>query len=143
MRGYCHSRCVIPVPGVRLPTVPLLERFIRNLAASPEEIRRENLRQWATSVRGASLISDIRPRQRCKVAGVIQNIRIDPRTGGSIEATVSDGTGSLIAKWLGRSTLSGIRLGEGLILEGAVGAEGQVPLILNPEYQLVPGPEHG
>jgi hypothetical protein len=78
------------------------------------------------------------------VAGVIQNIRIDPREGGSTEATIADGTGQLVAKWLGRASLSGIRLGEGLILQGAIGQtdEGE-HLILNPEYELVPGPEHG
>ena len=126
-----------------MPSVALLERFIHNLTASPEVIRNENLRRWAGSIEGTALIENIRPRERCMVAGVVQNIRIDPRSGSSIEATISDGSGSLIAKWLGRSTLSGIRLGEGLILEGAVGQEGDLPVILNPEYRLVPGPEHG
>jgi hypothetical protein len=87
----------------------------------------------------------VQPRQRCRVAGVVQNIRIDPREGrGSIEATIIDGTGDLVAKWLGRQTLSGIRLGMGLVVEGIVGSGDQGELvILNPEYQLVPGPEHG
>jgi hypothetical protein len=76
---------------------------------------------------------------------VIQNIRIDPRAGtGSIEATIIDGTGRLVTKWLGRSSLQGIRLGMGLIVEGVagVGTDGDLQFI-NPEYQLVPGPEHG
>ncbi len=124
--------------------MPILDRFRRNLTATPEQIRSENLRHWADSVPGTQLIGEVAPRQKCKVAGVIQNIRIDPRSGGSIEATISDGTGQLVAKWLGRATLSGIRLGEGLILEGAVGSgTDDTPTILNPEYQLVPGPEHG
>ena len=108
-------------------------------------MRSENLRSWAESVPGTCRIAEVEPRSRSKVAGVIQNIRIDPRTGGSIEATISDGTASLVAKWLGRSTLSGIRLGEGLILEGAIGIDddNDLPMVLNPEYQLVPGPEHG
>ena len=127
-----------------MPTVAFLDRFVRNLTASPDEIRAENLREWARSVPDTTPLSDIQPRQRAKIAGVIQNIRIDPRDGGSIEATVCDGTGSLVAKWLGRSTLSGIRLAEGLVLEGAVGVgSDDLPMILNPEYQLVPGPEHG
>ena len=121
----------------------LLQRFLHNLTASPEEIRAENLRRWATSVPDITLIAEVTLRSRCKVAGVIQNVRIDPRSGGSIEATISDGTGDLVVRWLGRSSLSGIRLAEGLILEGAVGtATNDLPMILNPEYQLVPGPEH-
>lgn len=124
--------------------MPLLDRFIHNLTALPDEIRAENLRHWAGSIRDTTPISDIRPRERTKVAGVIQNIRIDPRDGGSIEATIADGTGQMVAKWLGRASLSGIRLGEGLILEGAIGqTDDGEPLILNPEYDLVPGPEHG
>lgn len=128
-----------------MPTVALLDRFIHNLTASPETIRAENLRLWAESVPGTSRIAVVERRTRSKVAGVIQNIRIDPRTGGSIEATISDGTASLVAKWLGRSTLSGLRLGEGLVLEGAIGVDDDEghPMILNPEYRLVPGPEHG
>ena len=123
--------------------MPILDRFVRNLTASPEEIRAENLRHWVDSVPGTRLIETVKVREKCRVAGVIQNIRIDPRTGGSIEATISDGTGFLMAKWLGRSSLSGIRLGEGLVLEGAVGSgTDETPMILNPEYQLVPGPEH-
>lgn len=76
---------------------------------------------------------------------MIQNIRIDPREGsGYVEATAIDGTGALVLRWLGRRSMSGIRLGMGLIVEGIVGktAEGEL-MMLNPEYQLVPSPEHG
>ncbi|MFN2526135.1 MAG: DNA-binding protein, partial [Actinomycetota bacterium] len=63
---------------------------------------------------------------------------------GSIEATVFDGSGELVARWLGRRALSGIRLGTGLIIEGVtgVGDDGEL-VVLNPDYELVPGPEHG
>ena len=123
----------------------LLRDFLEKLARPPEEIRAENLRAWASSVSGTKAIAHVRPRERAKVAGVIQNIRIDPREGsGSIEATLIDGSGELIAKWLGRHSMSGIQLGMGLIVEGAIGTgtDGS-PMVLNPEYTLVPGPEHG
>lgn len=75
---------------------------------------------------------------------MIGNIRIDPRAGrGSVEATIIDGTGSMIAKWLGRSKLSGIRLGAGLVIEGIAGKQEEDLVVLNPDYELVPGPEHG
>ena len=126
-----------------MPVVALLDKFVRNLTASPDEIRAENLRRWARSVPGTTPISDIRPRERTKVAGVIQNIRIDPRSGGSIEAMVTDGTGRHIARWLGRSELAGISLGAGLVMEGVVGEQDGELTMLNPEYELVPSPEHG
>jgi hypothetical protein len=128
-----------------LPIVPSLGEFIQNLARPPEEIRAENLRNWASSVPGTTPIGKLEKRKRQKVAGVIQNIRIDPREGhGSIEATIIDGTGQMVVKWLGRPSKSGIRLGMGLVVEGAVGrASDGEPMVLNPEYELVPGPEHG
>lgn len=76
---------------------------------------------------------------------MVQNVRIDPREGhGAIEATIIDGTGQMVVKWLGRPTKSGVRLGMGLIVEGTVGtaADGEL-VVLNPEYELVVGPEHG
>lgn len=77
---------------------------------------------------------------------MIQNIRIEPRPEGtgSIEATIIDGTGHLIVRWLGRSAMPGIRLGMGLIVEGTPGKTDDGSLtMLNPDFGLVPGPEHG
>ena len=119
--------------------------FLRKLSLPPEELRAENLRRWVATVPGATPIDQLNPRERSRAAGVVQNIRIDPREGsGSIEATIIDGTGRLVTKWLGRSSLQGIRLGMGLIVEGVagIGTDGDLQF-LNPEYQLVPGPEHG
>lgn len=125
--------------------MPRLSDFIENLGRPPEEIRAQNLRHWVSTVEGTTSIEDLEPRTRCKVAGVIQNIRIDPRPGrGSIEATIIDGSGQMVVKWLGRPTMTGIRLGMGLIVKGTVGStpDGEA-MILNPDYRLVPGPEHG
>jgi hypothetical protein len=119
--------------------------FLERLTRAPEDTRADNLRAWRRGFPDTTPISDVQLRQRHKVAGVIQNIRIDPRQGsGSIEATIIDGSGEMVAKWLGRASMSGIRLGVGLVMEGTVGSglEGE-KMVLNPEYQLVPGPEHG
>jgi hypothetical protein len=118
--------------------------FLERLARPPEEVRAENLRHWVSTLPETMPIADVQPRERCRVAGVVQNIRIDPRTGrDSIEATIIDGSGAMIAKWLGRSSLQGVRLGVGLIVEGIAGKQEDDLVILNPEYTLVPGPEHG
>lgn len=131
---YCHTSVVAGFSD-----------FIEKLGRPPESIRDDNLRAWVASLTGVTPINQAPRRQRCKVAGVIQNVRIDPREGrGSIEATIIDGTGEFTVKWLGRPTMTGIRLGMGLIVEGTVGVGSDgVPSILNPDYQLVPGPEHG
>ena len=127
-----------------LASVGLLTNFVDRLARDPDDIRAENLRHWLATIPGATPLSDIVPRQRHKVAGVIHNIRIDPRQGrDSIEATITDGTGTIIAKWLGRSSMSGVTLGAGLIMEGVVGVQEGDCVMLNPDYDLLSSPEHG
>jgi hypothetical protein len=122
-----------------------ITELLERLARPPEEIRAENLRRWVSSVPGTTPLNQVESRKRYKIAGVIQNIRVDPRLGrGSIEATIIDGSGHIVVKWLGRQAMSGISLGMGLVVEGIVGMQPDGdPMILNPEYQLVPGPEHG
>jgi hypothetical protein len=117
----------------------------QNLGQTPDQARAEGLRHWAGSVPDAVPIAELEPRKHQTAAGVIQNIRIDPREGsGYVEATIIDGTGELVLRWLGRRAMSGIRLGMGLIVEGILGKTPEnEPLLLNPEYELVPGPEHG
>jgi hypothetical protein len=123
------------------PLVPFLRGFLDRLTRPPEDIRDEHLRAWVEGMPGVTPIRDLTERRRFKAAGVIETIRIDPREGsGCIEATISDGTGEMIVKWLGRQTMSGIRLGAGLIVEGTVGQGDPCPLVLNPEYQLTTGP---
>ena len=118
--------------------------LINRLARDPKDIRAENLRHWIESLPGVTPLSGVSARQRYKVAGVIHNIRIDPRSGrDSIEATITDGSGEIIAKWLGRPSMSGITLGAGLIMEGIVGAQEGDLVMLNPDYDLLTSPEHG
>jgi hypothetical protein len=122
----------------------LLRRLIERLSRPAGETRAEHLREWVAALDGVIPINQAKPRNRCRVAGIIRNIRIDPRQGtGSIEATITDGTGQMVAKWLGRASMSGIQLGEGLIMTGTpgVGEQGEL-VILNPEYELCSGPEH-
>lgn len=136
------------VEAAILPYFPLVARFKtawQKLGQTPEEARAEGLRRWVSTVADATPIRDLETRKHQTAAGVIQNIRIDPREGsGYVEATIIDGTGELVLRWLGRRAMSGIRLGMGLIVEGILGrtAENE-PLLLNPEYELVSGPEHG
>lgn len=138
----------LSVEAAILPYFPFMARFksaLEKLGQTPEEARAEGLREWVSSVHAATPIAELEGRRNQTAAGVVQNIRIDPREGsGYVEATIIDGTGELVVRWLGRRSLSGVRLGMGLIVEGILGkTNADEPMILNPEYELVPGPEHG
>jgi hypothetical protein len=61
------------------------------------------LRHWASTIAGATSISQVEARTPCKVAGVVQNIRIDPRRAPARSRRPSSmANGQMIAKWLGR-----------------------------------------
>jgi hypothetical protein len=126
-----------------LSLVAFLAKLIDKLARPPEDARADNLRRWASEVPGVTPIADVKPRTRDRVVGVVQNIRIDPTEGhGWVEATIIDGTGEMVLRWLGRPSKAGIRLGVGLIAEGTIAQTPEDELqLLNPEYELVAGPE--
>ncbi len=121
----------------------MFDSLINKLTQTPEETREKNLQEWADAIPETIRIRDIAPRCGCKAVGVIQKIRIDPRAGtGSVEVTLDDGTGRLLARWLGRSKLNGIALGKGLEVEATAGRHGREELVvLNPKYRLMPGPD--
>lgn len=123
----------------------MFDSLIKKLTQAPEVTRATNLQEWADSIPGTIRIKDIAPRCGCRAVGVIQKIRIDPRAGtGSVEVTLDDGTGRLLAKWLGRSKLNGIALGKGLEVEATAGGQaGEELVVLNPSYRLMPGPDGG
>jgi hypothetical protein len=126
-----------------LSLVAFLGKLIEKLARPPEDARADNLRRWASEVPGVTPIEDVEERTRDRVVGVVQNIRIDPTEGhGWVEATIIDGTDEIVLRWLGRPSKAGIRLGVGLVAEGTIARtpEGHLQL-LNPEYDLVTGPE--
>jgi hypothetical protein len=82
-------------------------------------------------VGASALVIDVEPYERCRVAGLVQQLRLDPRQR-RIEATVSDGTGVIIARWpIRRPTPElGAAPGRAVILEGVpvIGGDGELAL---------------
>ncbi len=120
-----------------------LKKFLHQLTAPVSELDSERLREFCSSLPDVIPISDARPRDHVSVAGEITSLRIVPRAGSpSLEATVSDGTGSLIAVWTGRRRIAGISPGKKLVLSGRGipepgGGNRARLLILNPSYELL------
>lgn len=108
--------------------------------SSTEERCVLELQLWTIS-RGGVWLIDVEPYTACRVAGVVQRLRLEP-TIGFVEATILDGTGVLAARWhLGRPTpqLAAVP-GTGLVLEGVPLPEGERLIMHEPSYELAPFP---
>ena len=92
---------------------------------------------------GAVPISDLRPRQRARVAGRIRTVRVQPRAGvSSLECTIADGTGQVMAVFQGRRRVAGIEPGARVVVEGMVAARGRGVGMVNPLYWVISTPDH-
>ena len=67
-------------------------------------------------------IGEVRWRDRVRVEGRIRAMRVQPWEGGvaTLEVTVVDDTGGIVAIFMGRQQLGGVRLGARIELEGMV-----------------------
>jgi hypothetical protein len=90
----------------------------------------------------AQPIGDVQWRQRVRVAGRVRSVRVQPRAGTSnLECVLTDGTSAILLVFQGRPRIPGIGPGTRLVAEGMVGAWGRRLAILNPDYELVAGPD--
>lgn len=116
-----------------------LKGRLQSLRSTPEELGRAQLRDFCAGCEGVTPIAEVSPRQEVSVVGEIHTLRIVPRAGcPSLEATVTDGTGTIIASWTGRRQIAGISPGRRLIIHGRAnpcGPAGRM-VIFNPTYEL-------
>ena len=108
-----------------------------------EEAWLEKIRMWSAAREDCLWIDKLESGRNGRVAGVVSRLRLDPASR-IIEVTISDGSGTLKAQWEIRLPPAQLRAapGRGLILEGMaeIGPKGQL-FMLEPEFQVVPGPE--
>ena len=115
-------------------------KLLQRLTVPDAELDRERLRQFCEGVPGVTAIGEAEPRKEITVAGEISSLRIVPRAGTpSLEATVSDGSGSLFIVWTGRRHIPGVAPGTRLVVSGRgtpQGSGGRL-MLLNPRYELL------
>lgn len=120
----------------------MFKRLFRRLSQDASDHRAETIREWASTVPGASAIADAQPRSVARVAGVVEGLRVRPREGvQAIEAVISDGSGTVTAVWLGRRSIPGLSLGARMIVEGRLGGEPARLHIMNPTFEFAPPAE--
>ena len=99
-----------------------LRRFLGRLTEGDEERLAAELRTWAATVPGTVRIADAPPRSRVSLAGMVRRITVRPVEGfEALEVVLSDGTGEVVARWLGRRAIRGLALGSRLKIEGVLG----------------------
>jgi hypothetical protein len=92
---------------------------------------------------GITAIGAVRWRDRARVRGQVRSMRVAPqRDVATLELAVDDGTGTLLAVFLGRRELAGAAVGVRIELVGTVGIHQNRLAILNPTYQLLSATGH-
>jgi hypothetical protein len=118
--------------------VATLRRFLHRLTESDEERLATELKTWADSIPGTVRIVDAKPRTRVALAGMVRRITVRPVEGfEALEVVLSDGTGEVTARWLGRRSIRGLALGSRLKIEGVLGVEQSVRRVVNPTFEFV------
>ncbi len=119
-----------------------------SVKAAAREAERETARaafdRAAFGERGAGTtpISEAQWRNRVRVAGRVKSVRVQPRAGTSnLECVLADESGRLLLVFQGRRRIPGIQPGARLVVEGMVGDWARRQAILNPDYELIAGPE--
>lgn len=116
------------------------KKLLQRIKTSDADLDRERLRQFCADLPGVTPIGDAEPRQEVTVAGEITSLRMVPRAGTpSLEATVNDGSGTMVVVWTGRRNIPGVAPGRRLVLSGRgtpQGAGGRLA-VFNPRYELL------
>jgi hypothetical protein len=103
----------------------------------------EKIQRWAAGKEDCLWLDRVEVFRSCRVAGVVQRLRIDPEAR-AIEATITDAATQLRARWRIRTPAPQLRAapGSGLILEGIARVDPRGGLVMvEPSYEIVPGPE--
>ena len=74
------------------------------------------------------------PRERATVAGRVRSVTSYERPYVRTDAVLSDGTGVVTLRFMGRAFVPGVQVGARMVAEGMSGADRGGLAILNPRY---------
>jgi hypothetical protein len=88
---------------------------------------------------GISAISELNGARKATIEGKVRSVEIHPVENSCVfDATVADETGTLTAKFYGRSSIPGFEPGTRVRLAGKVSMREGGPAMINPAYELLP-----
>jgi len=117
-----------------------IKKLFQRLSVPMSELDQKRLREFCAALPDVTPIAEVVPREEATVVGEITSLRIVPRAGSpSLEAAISDGTGSVAASWTGRRRIAGVTPGRRLVISGraAPAGPGGRLLFFNPRYELL------
>ena len=118
-----------------------LRGLLKKVTTSQDDIDHKKLLEFCARTGVTTTIGAMEPRKEATVAGQIASLRIVPSSTGSpwLEATVQDGTGTLVVLWTGRRRIAGVKPGAKLIVSGRPTPAGRTgrPTLYNPAYELL------
>jgi hypothetical protein len=115
-----------------------LGRKLHRLTCDERELEAEEL-QDQIEVVGATPVRACSARRNACVSGTIRSVTLKSLAGApSLEAEIYDGTGSVVAIFLGRRRISGIETGRHIVLRGRITEREGQTTIYNPRYELLP-----
>ena len=89
---------------------------------------------------GVTAISELTGARKATVEGRVRSVEIHPVENSCVfDATVADETGTLVAKFYGRSSIPGFEPGTRVRLAGKVSMREDGPAMINPAYELLRG----
>lgn len=107
------------------------------LTASIKELDQTRLESRYEGV-GSTSIEEAHLRQPVRVAGEVRSVAVVPRASSpTLEVTIADGSGRVVAIFLGRRRIGGLRPGRGILLEGILQEDHNRVVMLNPVYLLL------
>jgi hypothetical protein len=79
------------------------------------------------------------PRRRATVAGEVRSVASYERPYVRTDAELSDGTGVIILRFMGRASVPGVAIGAHVVAQGTPGPERGALVIRNPIYWFEAG----
>ncbi|HTG46681.1 MAG TPA: OB-fold nucleic acid binding domain-containing protein [Actinomycetota bacterium] len=114
-----------------------VRRSLRRLTESDEARLADEIGAWAGKVPGAVRIVDAPLRAHVKIAGVIRRLTVFPmQDNESLEAVVSDGTGEVVARFMGRRAIGGLGLGTRVVVDGVLTQQHETLQMMNPRLEF-------
>ena len=115
----------------------LIDRAVKRLSLSREDIDANDEKQ-SREERERLAVADVQDRQNAVLFGTIQSVTYYPENiRPLIDATLFDGTGTIVLRWPGRSDIPGMHAGVHLEVEGTIGVSNGVKVMTNPLYRLI------